>query len=99
MVILHTSVVSHAECNFTHSVKFYTNSVGLGTERTFAQCKILHTVYNVHTEHIYDFELPDVSLRCFVVRQLLSHIYALSSVKFSDLKLWLCKISDKYEVC
>ena len=46
-----------------------------------------------------EFELPDVSLRCFVVRQLLSRIYALSSVKFSGLKLWLCKKSDKYEVC
>ena len=45
-----------------------------------------------------EFELPDASLRCFVVRQLLSRIYALSSVKFSGLKLWLCKKSDKYEV-
>ena len=48
---------------------------------------------------ICEFELPNVSLRCFVVRQLLSCIYALSSVKFSGLKLWLCKKSDKYEVC
>ena len=46
-----------------------------------------------------EFELPDASLRCFVVRQLLSRIYALSSVKFSGLKLWLCKKSDNYEVC
>ena len=46
-----------------------------------------------------EFELPDASLRCFVVRQLLSRIYALSSVKFSGLKLWLCRKSDKYEVC
>ena len=38
-----------------------------------------------------EFELPDVSLRCFVARQLLLRIYALSSVKFSGLKLWLCK--------
>jgi len=45
-----------------------------------------------------EFELPDVSLRCFVARQLLLRIYALSSVKFSGLKLWLCKKSDKYEV-
>ena len=29
-----------------------------------------------------EFELPDVSLRCFVARQLLLYIYALSSVKF-----------------
>ena len=29
----------------------------------------------------------------------MSRIYALSSVKFSGLKLWLCKKSDKYEVC
>ena len=29
-----------------------------------------------------EFELPDVSLRCFVARQLLLRIYALSSVKF-----------------
>ena len=29
----------------------------------------------------------------------MSHIYALSSVKFSGVKLWLCKKSDKYEVC
>ena len=28
----------------------------------------------------------------------MSRIYALSSVKFSGLKLWLCKKSDKYEV-
>ena len=48
---------------------------------------------------ICEFELPDASLRCFVVRQLLLCIYALSSVKFSGLKLWLCKKSDKYEVC
>ena len=48
---------------------------------------------------ICEFKLPDASLRCFVVRQLLSCIYALSSVKFSGLKLWLCKKSDKYEVC
>ena len=40
-----------------------------------------------------------VSLRSFVVKQLLSRIYALPSVKFSGLKLWLCKNSDKYEVC
>ena len=46
-----------------------------------------------------EFELPDVSLRCFVARQLLLRIYALSSVKFSGLKLWLCKKCDKYEVC
>ena len=45
-----------------------------------------------------EFELPDVSLRCFVARQLLLRIYALSSVKFSGLKLWLCKKCDKYEV-
>ena len=45
-----------------------------------------------------EFELPDVSLRCFVARQLLLQIYALSSVKFSELKLWLCKKCDKYEV-
>ena len=45
-----------------------------------------------------EFELPDVSLRCFVATQLLLRIYALSSVKFSGLKLWLCKICDKYEV-
>ena len=31
---------------------------------------------------ICEFELPDVSLRCFVVRQLLWCIYALSSVNF-----------------
>ena len=37
--------------------------------------------------------LPDVGLRCFVVRQLLFRIYALSNVKFPDLKLRLCKIS------
>ena len=45
-----------------------------------------------------EFELPDVSLRCFVATQLLLRIYALSSVKFSGLKLWLCKKCDKYEV-
>ena len=48
---------------------------------------------------ICEFELPDVSLRCFVARQLLSQIYALSSVKFPGLKLRLCKKNDKYEVC
>ena len=46
-----------------------------------------------------EFELPDVSLRCFVATQLLLRIYALSSVKFSELKLRLCKKCDKYEVC
>ena len=45
-----------------------------------------------------EFELPDVSLRCFVARQLLLQIYALSSVKFLGLKLRLCKKKDKYEV-
>ena len=39
------------------------------------------------------------SFRCFVARQLLSQIYVLSSVKFPDLKLRLCKENDKYEVC
>ena len=48
---------------------------------------------------ICDFELQYVSLRGFVARQLLLRIYALSSVKFSGLKLWLCKKCDKYEVC
>ena len=42
-------------------------------------------------------EVPDLSLRCFVARLLLSLIYALSSVKFPGLKLWLCKKFDKYE--
>ena len=37
-------------------------------------------------------------LRCFVARQLLLQIYALSSVKFPNLKLRLCKINDKYQV-
>ena len=56
-------------------------------------------IYIYFTQNlICEFELPDVSLRCFVVRQLLTCIYALSSVKFSVLKLWLCKKSDKYEV-
>ena len=45
-----------------------------------------------------DFELWDVSLRCFVATQLLLRIYALSSVKLSGLNLWLCKKCDKYEV-
>ena len=45
------------------------------------------------------FEFLDGSLRCFVARQLLLQIYALSSVKFPHLKLWLCKRNDKYEVC
>ena len=36
-------------------------------------------------------KLPGVTLRFFVVRELLSRIYALSSVKFPSLKLWLCK--------
>ena len=33
------------------------------------------------------FLLPNIDLRCFVVRQFLSRIYALLSVKFSGLKL------------
>ena len=57
-----------------------------------------HSVYISHTKKC-EFELPDVSLRCFVVRQLLSPFYALSSVKILGLKLWLCKNSDKYDVC
>ena len=69
--------------NFTQSVKFYT------------QCIILHKVYNFTcTQCIYftynlicEFELPDASLRCFFVRQILSCIYAISSVKFSGLHL------------
>ena len=48
---------------------------------------------------ICEFEFPDVSLRCLVARQLLSRIYALSSVKFPGLKLRLCKKNDKNEVC
>ena len=42
---------------------------------------------------------PECNIRCFVVRQLLLCIYALSSVKFPGRKMWLCKKSDKYEVC
>ena len=60
----------------------------------------MHKVYDIiHSVEMCEFELPDVSLRCFVARQLLLQIYALSSVKFSELKLWLCKKCDKYEVC
>ena len=47
---------------------------------------------------MYTNLLPDVSLRCFVARQLFSQIYALSSVKFLGLKFQLCKKRDKYEV-
>ena len=35
----------------------------------------------------------------FVVRQSLSRNYALSSVKFSALKMGLCKKDDKDQVC
>ena len=38
------------------------------------------------------------NLHCFVARQFLSQIYALFSVKFTDLKMCQCKKSDKYEV-
>ena len=37
-------------------------------------------------------------LRCFVVRQFLSQIYALLSVKYSGLKICWCKKRDKYQV-
>ena len=51
-------------------------------------CKILHTVYNLkHSVKFYNY----FTLRCFVARRLLSRIYALSSVKFPDLKLRLCE--------
>ena len=46
-----------------------------------------------------EFELPDVSLRCFVAMQLLLQIYALSCVKFPGLELRLCIKDDKYQVC
>ena len=55
----------------------------------YTQCIILHTVYNFTFSD--NFELLGVTLRCFVARQLLSRIYALSSVKFFGLKLRLCK--------
>ena len=37
-------------------------------------------------------------LRYFVARQFLPQIYALFSVKFSDLKICECKNNDKYQV-
>ena len=40
--------------------------------------------------------LSNIDLRCFVARQFLSQIYALLSVKFSDLKMCECKKNDKY---
>ena len=43
--------------------------------------------------------LSNIDLCCFVARQFLSQIYALLSVKFSDLKMCECKKNDKYEVC
>ena len=43
---------------------------------------MLHTVIYFTHNLICEFELPDVSLRCFVMRQLLWCIYALSSVNF-----------------
>ena len=43
--------------------------------------------------------LSNIDLRCFVARQFLSQIYALLSVKFSDLKMCKCKKNDKYQVC
>ena len=71
----------------------------------FIKCLVLHTMCNFSHrvkffthKYICEFELPNVSLRSFVARQLLSCIYARSSVKFSGLNLWLCKKSDKYEV-
>ena len=58
-----------------------------------------HSVYISHINNYVIFSSQMlVSLRSFVVKQLLSRIYALPSVKFSGLKLWLCKKSDKYEV-
>ena len=62
----------------------------------YTQCIILHTVYNF--TFIDNFELLGVTLRCFVAKQLLLRIYALSSVKFPGLKLRLCKKNDKYQV-
>ena len=58
-----------------------------------------HSVYISHINNYVIFSSQMlVSLRSFVVKQLLSRIYALPSVKFSGLKLWLCKKIDKYEV-
>ena len=63
----------------------------------YTQCIILHTVYNFTFSD--NFEIIGVTVRCFVARQILSRIYALLSVKFPGLKLWLCKKNDKYQVC
>ena len=60
-------------------------------------CVILHRVYNF-TQFFSRFEFSNGSLICLDAWQLLSPIYALSSVRFPGLKLWLCKKDDKYEV-
>ena len=39
------------------------------------------------------------NLHCFVARRFSLQIYAVLSVKFSDLKKCWCKKSDKYQVC
>ena len=74
--------------DFTQGVDFYTQIV------------ILHTEFN-YTHRVWFYTqcmILQASLRCFVARQLLYRIYALSSVKFSGLKLWLRNINDKYQL-
>ena len=85
-------------------MKCYTQNVMWHTGCTFAYNNFTHSVWyyaQFIISHIIFFCIwaHNVSLRCFVPRQLLSRICALSGVKFPGLKLRLCKKIDKYEVC
>ena len=110
-VVLHTL---HSVCNFPHSVQFYTECVILHTGCNFThielfvtQCVSSHTVCNF-THFVQMFvnmchgnireAICVANVRCFVARYFLSYIYALLSVKFSDLKMCRCKKKDQYEV-
>ena len=76
-------------CNFTHcvipyTVWFYTQCVIL-----HAVCDFTHSVCTVW--NIFEILLCCGDLRCFVVRQFLSQIYALLIGKLSGLKICWCK--------
>ena len=59
-------------------------------------CTFVHSVYISHiNKWIW---APGSYFTLFCSEAILSRIFVLSSVKFSGLKVWLCKNSDKYEV-
>ena len=92
--VIHTSVILHISVILHKSVILHTCII-LHTSVILCTILILKTV-KFYTYSVIIFFLRRVF--SFTYRKLLSCIYALSSVKFAGVKLWLCKKSDKYEV-